>query len=130
FPNQSHGRAARVTAMRTLRYVALCHEDFGDPHFDVMFETSEGSDLATWRAMTWPPKCGDFWQELGQHRRAYLDYEGRVSGDRGTVTRIATGTHSLLAHSPDRFAITSREGLELELIRSEGELWRCVVNVM
>ncbi|MEL7483478.1 MAG: hypothetical protein AAFN41_03895 [Planctomycetota bacterium] len=28
---------------------------------------------------------------LGDHRRAYLDYEGPVSGDRGRVEQLATG---------------------------------------
>jgi hypothetical protein len=32
--------------------------------------------------------------QLGDHRLAYLDYEGEVSGGRGRVVRVATGTYT------------------------------------
>jgi hypothetical protein len=116
--------------MHQLRYVVLRHEGYGELHFDVMFELAERSKLASWHAPSWPPQSGDQWLELGEHRSAYLEYEGSVSGNRGTVTRIASGTHQLIAKSIDRVEITCREGLELVLIRSNGQIWRCVVNEM
>ena len=37
-----------------LRYVVLRHEGIDEPHFDVMFETTSGSKLVTWRSPRWP----------------------------------------------------------------------------
>ena len=40
--------------MRHLRYVILHHTEIPEPHFDLMFETLAGSELATFRALVWP----------------------------------------------------------------------------
>ena len=40
---------------------------------------------------------------LPDHRKHYLDYEGEVSGDRGTVSRIDSGTYE--QQSPVRFML-------------------------
>ena len=39
-------------------------------------------------------------ESLPNHRRAYLDYEGPISGDRGSVRRVAAGMFELLHESP------------------------------
>ena len=39
------------------------------------------------------------------HRLAYLDYEGPVSGGRGSVTRWDQGTYELEHHSDDELAV-------------------------
>ncbi len=75
------------------RYVILRHEGVADPHFDLMFEIEVGSSLATWRSPTWPIAQPTRLVKLEDHRRDYLEYEGPVSGDRGTVTRVAAGTY-------------------------------------
>jgi hypothetical protein len=77
--------------MQTLRYVVLSHADVGEPHFDLMFETLPGSMLATWRSETWPIERRTALERLRDHRRLYLDYEGQLSEQRGTVYRIAEG---------------------------------------
>jgi hypothetical protein len=38
-------------------------------------------------------------ERLADHRLAYLDYEGPVSGDRGSVRRLDTGTFKALSDS-------------------------------
>ncbi|EMI42170.1 ATP-dependent DNA ligase [Rhodopirellula sp. SWK7] len=43
--------------------------------------------------------------QLVDHRVAYLDYDGDVSGNRGSVQRLVTGTYQLVASSANRFAI-------------------------
>ena len=78
-----------------LRYVILRHEGIDEPHFDLMFETSSGSALATWRCESWPIETTAALVRLPDHRRAYLDYEGPISGDRGHVTRVTTGFYRL-----------------------------------
>ncbi len=76
----------------TLRFVILRHEGVPDPHFDLMFETAPGSPLTTWRSPAWPIDRPTPLVRLGEHRRAYLDYEGPISRDRGFVRRVEAGT--------------------------------------
>jgi hypothetical protein len=72
------------------RYVILEH-DFPARHWDFMLES--GAVLRTWR-LAEPPRPGASVaaEPSFDHRPAYLDYEGPVSGDRGTVTRWDAGT--------------------------------------
>jgi hypothetical protein len=79
-----------------VRYVVLRHEGVSEPHFDLMFETFPGSPLATWRASQWPLETGTPLTPLGDHRPDYLTYEGPLSGDRGTVRRVAAGHHHVI----------------------------------
>jgi len=61
------------------------------PHWDLMLQS--GDVLRTW-ALTEPPAAGRAIaaEALADHRTAYLDYEGPVSGDRGAVSRWDAGT--------------------------------------
>ena len=88
-----------------LRYVILRHEGVPEPHYDLMFETSEGSALATWRAKAWPPGAEPV-EKLPDHRREYLTYQGPVSNGRGQVKRVHAGTYERVPHSdPSIFAV-------------------------
>ena len=78
--------------MSPLRYVILHHTDVSEPHFDLMFETLPGSMLATWRSSTWPIEAPTDLTRLREHRRLYLEYEGDLTDQRGTVLRVAEGT--------------------------------------
>jgi hypothetical protein len=42
---------------------------------------------------------------MGDHRLAYLDYEGPVSNDRGTVTRVDAGTFTWLRDDAVELAV-------------------------
>lgn len=91
------------------RMVLLCHElPDGSWHFDWMIETpgqAEGP-LRTLRVHERPDAADRFTAELlPDHRRAYLDYEGPVSGGRGTVRRVASGIVERLALGPERIEI-------------------------
>jgi hypothetical protein len=77
--------------MKPLHYVILWHHDIAEPHYDLMFETSAASDLATWRSTLWPIESPTSLIRLRDHRRAFLNYEGQLTGQRGSVQRIATG---------------------------------------
>jgi hypothetical protein len=100
-----------------LRYVVLRHDGVPDPHFDLMFETSPGSPLATWRSPAWPLEPDATLTPLPDHRPAYLAYEGPVSAGRGTVRRVAAGTHAVADGSPDHLVVTLDSGLTLHLPR-------------
>jgi hypothetical protein len=77
--------------MSDLRYVVLRHEGIDEPHFDFLFEREVGSDLIAFRFPDWPIWDVTEVTELRPHRRAYLSYEGDISGGRGNVQRIAEG---------------------------------------
>jgi hypothetical protein len=74
------------------RYVILEHETSDGTHFDFMLEM--GGVLKTW-SLPQPPSPGKNLdaEVLPDHRLAYLDYEGPISGGRGTVTRWDRGTY-------------------------------------
>lgn len=82
------------------RYVILQHEmpagHERPTHWDLMLE-AEGA-LATW-ALAEPPECGHTInaERLADHRLAYLDYQGPVSGDRGTVSQWDAGKYDAIA---------------------------------
>lgn len=62
-------------------------------HWDLFLER-DGA-LKTW-SLASPPVAGPFSIEALQHfdhRLAYLDYEGAISGGRGTVKRLDTGSY-------------------------------------
>ncbi len=72
------------------RFVILEH-DFPSMHWDFMLEI--GDTLRTWRLHGQPePGLAIRAEPLGDHRKAYLDYEGPVSGNRGSVRRWDAGT--------------------------------------
>lgn len=104
--------------MEPLRYVVLFHEGFGQPHFDLMFETAPGSDLLTWRSDSWPLKPQTTLTPIDLHRRAYLDYEGEISGGRGNVRRIHAGTFELLQNNVEVFAGVFESGKKFCLAKS------------
>ena len=88
-----------------LRYVVLRHEGVPEPHFDLMFETKPGGPLRTWRSAVWPLEDQTQLVELGEHRRAYLDYQGPISGGRGRVRRVAAGSFAWLTEGKLRTVV-------------------------
>jgi hypothetical protein len=84
------------------RYVILEH-DWPLPHFDLMLE-GDGV-LLTWRLAS-PLVTGPQWvKRTDDHRLHYLDYEGPVSGNRGSVKRLAAGTIEWIKESADFFIV-------------------------
>ena len=90
------------------RFVILRHETPPDSdrksHWDLMFEA--GAALRTWACDSLPCPNGVVEAyKLPDHRTAYLDYEGPVSGDRGSVTRWDEGEYQLTCQSAERWSI-------------------------
>lgn len=71
------------------RYVVLAHHTTPF-HYDLMIE--RGDALATWSFDEPPGRHGQACRRIKDHRKAYLDYEGEVSGGRGRVERWDAGT--------------------------------------
>ncbi len=100
------------------RYVILTH-DHPFLHWDFLLES--GAACRTWRLREEPAAGTTVPAEpIAEHRRHYLDYEGPVSGDRGTVTRWDAGTFEWIISKPDRVEI------ELSGTRIHG---RCIIAV-
>ena len=76
------------------RYVILQHETAGGVHFDLMLEL--GAAMRTWSLSQAPANGVEIHAKgLPDHRLAYLDYEGLVSGNRGSVARWDRGTYQI-----------------------------------
>jgi hypothetical protein len=90
------------------RFVVLRHEfppgHARPAHWDLMFE--RGGALRTWSIDGEPSSAGPIEaSRLPDHRLAYLEYEGPVSGDRGAVRRFDAGEYSLVDDTPDRWVV-------------------------
>jgi hypothetical protein len=98
-----------------LRYVVLHHTGYGEPHFDLMFETAPGQALRTWRSSIWPIISNTPITPLADHRAEYLVYEGPVSSGRGEVRRIETGEFEVL--------FSNAAGMFIRFITPRSEEW-------
>jgi DNA polymerase ligase (LigD)-like protein len=85
------------------RFVILEHH-WNGVHWDLMLEV-EGR-LRTW-ALDAPieMKVDVPARALPDHRMDYLDYEGEVSGGRGTVRRWDRGEYEVLEWAPERVRV-------------------------
>ena len=109
------------------RYVVLRHETppgaERTEHWDWMFEAAES--LATWAVERLPTDGSDVAAErLPDHRKAYLDYEGPISGGRGDVRRWDEGEFSGELPGAEGLSQTPAGGAVVQLVgrRLRGEL--------
>ena len=120
------------TALLLHRTPTGCHHDWlvGTPEY----RCEPGSGLWTARV---GPASHDWCRlrrfdmaELPPHRRAYLDYQGPISGGRGTVVRIDRGWVVIRQWARDRIVWDVRmrhfQGT-VETIRLSGSRWRAEV---
>ena len=117
----------------TRRFVLLWHETppgaNRPSHFDLMLETAEALD--TW-ALAEEPRIGrvQVADRLANHRKAYLDYEGPVSGNRGYVTRWDEGP-CRVEQSSDSLCIARLQGrrlrglIQLQRLGDQAQRWTC-----
>jgi hypothetical protein len=123
--------------------VLLRHElPDGPGHFDWLLERPGYPDLMTFRVreridLLGPGEPGGFTAtRLEDHRRAYLTYEGPISGGRGSVTRVAEGTCEV-QEGPDGVKIlgsfglgmTAYEGHPVDSAGDSEGIWQFVTSV-
>lgn len=86
-----------------VRFVVLEHR-WNGVHWDFMLE--HGESLRTW-ALDEPIVAGaeSPARALPDHRLAYLDYEGPISGDRGSVARVDRGVYVPLEWTDERVRV-------------------------
>jgi hypothetical protein len=90
------------------RFVVLLHElpagDGRKTHWDFMLEC--GGVLKTWALAEEPQVRREIAAEqLPDHRLAYLDYEGPVSGNRGVVSQFDAGSYSEVSMDAAEIAV-------------------------
>lgn len=114
------------------RFVVLRHEvppgHDRSLHWDLMLESAGA--LKTW-SLPLPPNeavgAESAAEALADHRLAYLDYEGPVSGDRGSVSRWDRGEYALVEQHEDAWIVDlagARLRGRLSLRRaSDGSAW-------
>jgi hypothetical protein len=89
------------------RFVILEH-NHPHLHWDLMLERD--GVLRTWRLPAPPTEHPRTALALGEQRNAYHDYEGLVSGNRGTVTRWDRGSYETLAQTETSWEVCLRGG--------------------
>jgi hypothetical protein len=99
------------------RFVLLEH-DWNGVHWDFMLETGEllrswAIDEAVVPGRDLPARA------LADHRKIYLEYEGEISGNRGTVRRVDAGTFRVLIWS----ALHVRVEVKGTQLAGEVNLW-------
>jgi hypothetical protein len=114
------------------RFVVLLHETPAGysraTHFDLMLE--HGELLRTW-ALKDLPEAGQtvIAERLPDHRPVYLDYEGEVAGDRGSVRRVDAGLYDVIEDSTGSIVVRLHGGtltgtLTLAREGQEAQRWR------
>jgi hypothetical protein len=106
------------------RFVILEH-DHPTLHWDLMLEDEDA--LRTWRLAEIPQLNRETAAiYLARHRLMYLDYEGPVSGNRGTVSRWDAGTFTWKQDDADCLVTDLQGGLVTGvamLKRIKGDEW-------
>jgi hypothetical protein len=86
------------------RFALLIHDSPRGLHYDLLLES--GDVLKTWALPQLPvPDVEMDCDALPDHRLIYLDYEGPLSGGRGTVARFDRGTFEVETWTPDEVAV-------------------------
>lgn len=106
------------------RYTILEH-DHPFLHWDLMLE--DGDALRTWRLLARPDLQSVIEAEqLPDHRIAYLNYEGPVSGNRGCVHQWDAGTFDVLLQNESNLTLELRGRILQQTVRLkhvEGHAW-------
>ncbi len=110
------------------RFAILRHDGPRGLHWDFLLESDRA--LKTWALPVLPgPGVETVCEALPDHRLDYLDYEGPVSGDRGTVSRWDRGTYRIRRQSEAEWVVElSGEKLlgraVLERLPDDPQSWR------
>jgi DNA polymerase Ligase (LigD) len=111
------------------RFAILDH-DWPTRHWDLLLE--DGDTLLSWRLLG-EPRSGTTLpaERLANHRKLYLDYEGPVSDDRGSVTRWDAGTFEWITRTSDAIEVLMSGTKSVGRLRLafDGDNWKCEAPV-
>ena len=88
------------------RFVILHHQTDRGEHWDLMLE--RGDLLLTWQLLGEPESPASLpipARRIGDHRKAYLTYEGPLSRNRGSVRRVDAGSVEFEEFTADRYVL-------------------------
>ncbi|MGD2111681.1 MAG: DNA polymerase ligase N-terminal domain-containing protein [Phycisphaerae bacterium] len=109
------------------RFAILHHKLADGEHWDLMLE--HGDALLTWQLEREPVDAAALpipAKRIGDHRKAYLEYEGPVSGDRGHVRRVDAGLVEFERLAADEvvFRLKGERLAGAFVLRARGYAWR------
>lgn len=122
FGQGSDGKEAEAIGRAPACFVIQHHRTRDGEHWDLMLEV--GPALKTWQLWRNPATIGEgpiAATRIGDHRKAYLTYEGPIDGDRGAVQIFDRGRFGPIELGTDR-AVFSLKG---EQIHGQFALTRC-----
>lgn len=95
-----------IETSEDIPFVVLRHSDQGGDHFDLMID--QGSHLATWKFQQAPETVDTVLvcRRIFDHRRFFLDYEGPLSGDKGSVSQHDRGHCRILGCADDEWNVS------------------------
>jgi hypothetical protein len=101
-------------------FVLFEHTTQKGVHWDFIIEVPRRESLPTWRLLKNPlTHAGEIPAEpIADHRRLFLDYEGPLRDDRGSVRRLDRGDAEVQQFDPGRLLAT----LHGEWLRGEIEI--------
>ena len=108
------------------RFVILHHRLGDGEHWDLMLE--RGDILLTWQLLRDPTVPDSFpipARRIGDHRKAYLTYEGPLTGNRGTVRRVDSGTVEFEENTTQccRFTVSGDRLRGTFVLTLEAQVW-------
>lgn len=100
-----------ITLENTYRFAILEHTQQAGVHWDLLLDWPEAERLPTWQTDVSPENVDAFHsaKRIFDHRRVYLDFEGEISGGRGSVRQWDTGTYAVVEKTSE-FLIVQLSG--------------------
>ena len=111
------------------RFVILHHRLDAGEHWDLMLE--QGDVLLTWQLLREPMNRESLpipARRIGDHRKAYLDYEGPLTRNRGTVHRVDFGSMNMVEITPEccRLVLSGQRLRGSFTLQKDGDEWLLV----
>lgn len=103
FGQGSDSKEAEAIGPSPACFVIQHHRTRDGEHWDLMLEV--GATLKTWQLWRDPATIGEgpiIAKRIGDHRKAYLTFEGPIAGDRGTVQIYDRGRFGPIEMGADR----------------------------
>lgn len=100
-----------------MRFTISEHRQGDATHYDLFFERD--GVLKTWKASSIDFTVPREVEQSADHRAIYLDFEGPISGNRGDVRIVESGTCDLLEWTDRSIALECRGSILRGIVRLE-----------